>query len=256
MECKNCFPRENCAWHQVFAQELSADPVSLKRHQKPPLPFVFSFHTPELPDKRATTTENRLVVIGRAINHLSMLLDGFSGLLSNNPCRIKGEIQQISSRDYQGAFIPLGNNEPTKQFDNLVVLSAASLLDLFAVNISCITLRLLSPLKILKDGKQLNGFEFDQFARSLMRRVSSLAHYYADFEFTCDFKALSEHSSDIICMKDDFTRDTNKKGMGITGQGIFCGDFGELMPFLILGSYFHVGKGAAYGMGCYTINPA
>jgi CRISPR/Cas system endoribonuclease Cas6 (RAMP superfamily) len=37
------------------------------------------------------------------------------------------------------------------------------------------------------------------------------------------------------------------------GDGVLNGDFNELMPFLALGEYLHLGKGASYGMGQYRL---
>lgn len=252
--CCNCPTIAECSWYQVFAQELSVDPVALKRHQKPPLPFAFSFHAPESAENIAGMIEIRLVIIGRAIHHLDMILSGFSELLSNNSCQIKSKIEQVLCRDYQGALLPLSTDIHSNQNNSLVVLSVTDLLSGFPDNPFSVTIKLLSSLKMLKSGKQLKYFDFSQFSRSLMRRVSSLAYYYADFEFSCDYIELARHSSDFVCVEDCFLLDDNSKGGGVVGQGCFHGDFTGYMPFILLGTFLNVGKNAAYGMGCYALD--
>lgn len=254
--CRNCPMVAECSWYQVFAQELSADPVALKRHQKPPLPFAFSFRAPESAEYVDGMVESRLVVIGRAIHHLEMILFGFSEFLSNNSCQFKGKIEQILCRDYQGTLLPLNTDIQISQNNSLVVLSVSDLLAGFPDTPSSVTFKLLSPLKILKNGKQLKYFDFSQFARSLMRRVSSLAYYYADFEFSSDYLELALHSADFVCVEDCFLLDVNTKGGGVIGQGCFRGDFTGYMPFILLGTFLNVGKSATYGMGCYVIDLA
>ena len=254
LSCRNCPSVAECSWNQVFAQELSVDPAALKRHQKPPLPFAFSFSVPESVENTEGVIASRLVVVGRAIQHLRMLLDGLSKLLADKSCQGNDTILQILCRDYQGALLPLNTGIRTNQNSCLVVLSVADLLGGVTENPSSITLKMLSPLKILQNGRQLNHFDFSQFARSLMRRVSSMAYYYADYEFICDFETLAMHTSDIVSIEKCFLKDVNAKGGGIIGQGSFSGDFSGLMPFLVLGTFLNAGKGAAYGMGSYALN--
>jgi CRISPR/Cas system endoribonuclease Cas6 (RAMP superfamily) len=40
---------------------------------------------------------------------------------------------------------------------------------------------------------------------------------------------------------------------GFVGQVTYRGDFTEFLPYLLLGTYTHVGKGATFGLGEYEI---
>jgi hypothetical protein len=203
-----------------------------------------------------------LLVIGQAIPHLGMLLEGFAELLSGGLSPLPAEIIRIACRDYQGHILPSaeehgiarsGNLVP----ENLVVASTEGLLESNVWGSSDLTLRLLSPLRLLEDGRSARRFEFSRFARSVMRRVSSLAYYYGESEFDCDYKELSRQVADVICREDHFSylNIENKKLAGITGYGSFLGDFSRLMPFLVIGSYVHTGKGSSFGMGAYVLLP-
>jgi hypothetical protein len=254
--CGSCSLQDACSWFQVFGQKLTADPAELKRHQKPPLPFIFSF--PMLTGSTETSFDLPcdLVVIGNAIAHIDMLLEGFTELLANDSCPLSAEVVCIGSRDYQGVVQPLGDGYGIRYPQNLVVLSATGLLDVRAWSGSCMTISLLSPLRLYEDGRLLDRFDFSRFARSLLRRVSSLAYYYGACECGSDFKELSRQADNVTCTESHFSLLSGavRKMSGIGGYGRFRGDIGGLLPFLVLGSYVHAGKGASFGMGKYELS--
>jgi hypothetical protein len=256
--CNKCPVRADCAWYAVFSQELSADPDAIKRHQKPPLPFVFSFPSPDTLDHEPDIIECGLVVVGIAIPHASMLLEGLAKLLVDESSPLEGEIRQLACRDYQGTYVPLRSGTHSAQAENLVVLSAEGLPEPCSWDCSSLGIRLLSPLKLIREGRQLSRFDFSLFACTLMRRVSSLAYYYGDSEFDCDYKRLASLALAVVCTEDRFhihnAGNGDRKLAGISGEGFFSGDFSELMPFLTLGTYLHAGKGAAYGMGRFMLS--
>jgi len=257
-KCELCSRCDSCAWHDLFSQALSVDPAALRRHQKPPLPFVFSFPFPDSSHEKIGNLDCGLVVIGKAIPHLEILLEGFETLLTDDDCQEPCEIARISCLDYQGTCVPLKGDGCASPLENLVVLSADELLEHYAWEHDTLAIRLLTPLRLMSDGRQIASFDFSRFARSLMRRVSSLAHYYADYEFNCDFGILSRQAADTVCTEDHFRSGTvsggNRRLAGIMGCGSFKGNFSGLMPFLVLGSHVHIGKGAAFGLGAFEVS--
>jgi hypothetical protein len=254
--CISCSGQETCAWFLVFGQKLTSDPAELKRHQKPPLPFMFSF--PQVIESAESGFEIicGLVVVGYAIAHIDMLIEGFTELLAGDSCPVSAAVVSLGARDYQGTVQPLGGADGIRHTQNLVVLSAAGLLDSLEWAGSLLTVRLLSPLRLYEDGRLLDRFDFSRFSRSLLRRVSSLAYYYGACECSSDFKELSRQADDVTCTESHYSLQSGagSKMTGIGGYGRFRGDFSGLMPFLVLGSYVHVGKGASFGMGGYELS--
>ncbi|GCF85834.1 hypothetical protein GSbR_24340 [Geobacter sp. SVR] len=238
----------------VFGQELAPDPDALKRHQKPPLPFAFSF---PVSGGQAGTIECRLVVAGSAIACLDMLLEGFSSLLSGDEEQRRCQILSIESCDYQGTRLQLGHGSRLSRPENLVVLSSVGILESRAWNLEWQEIRLLTPLKLLSEGRQLTHFSFALFARSLLRRISSLAYYYGGCQADCDFRDLSRQADAIALCEDHFVTACLPGGgrrlSGIAGHGCFSGDFSGLLPFLALGTYLNAGKTAAFGLGNFTL---
>ena len=253
--CENCSRQDSCPWHLLFGQKLSTDPAELKRHQKPPLPFIFSFPAVTINSGPGSELSCGLTVVGSAIPHLELLLEGFTEILAGDSCPVFARVASIGSRDYQGAVQKMGDIQIIRQSSSLNVLSATGLLDARPRDCSVLHMRLLSPLRLFEEGRLLVRFDFSRFARSMMRRVSSLAYYYGEQECDCDFKALSAQAEAVICTEDHFQLQSGgvRKISGITGHGAFQGNLDGLMPFLVLGSYLHAGKGASYGMGMYEL---
>lgn len=252
-DCGTCSSKITCSWYTVFGQELSQDPEALRRHQKPPLPYAFSFSNLEGLPAGPACSECRLVVIGRAIPHLGMLLKAVEQI-----CCGRFEIVQAAFRDYQGTrqyFNVAGGC--TSVEEHLVVLSAGGIMESRPWESSELEIRLCSPLKLIADGRQLTQFDFQLFARSLLRRISSLACYYGEGDLDVDYRCLSHQAAEInpVEMKFGYTHTPggNRKLSGMSGSGRYGGDFGGLLPFLVLGTYLNVGKGASFGLGQYQL---
>lgn len=255
-DCQKCPGRRDCPWNQVFSQKLTLDPDALKRHQKPPLPFVFSFERLDSSSGNSTVVV-KLVVIGEAISFLDMLLTGFVALVERHTGDFYCEFGILCSLDYQGNAHVIGKEVHINNPKDLVVLSASGLIDC-RQQWSCdrIALNFTTPLRLVYKGHILKHFDPAMFTRSLLRRVSSMAYYYGECS-EADFKELSYQSDRIECCADKFCFQPTWMGAnkfsGITGSCLLGGYFDDLLPFFILGSYLHVGKGASLGMGNYAL---
>jgi len=254
-ECSGCSQIADCGWQQVFAQGLTADPEALRRHQKPPLPFVISFpFEDDLHDISGVMTFS-LVVLGRAISCLDMLLDGFHRLLSG----MRTEILQIYSRDYQGGKRLLVTGTRRSPPANMTVLSLDGIMKSREMYSGVLLLQFESPLKLRSEGHIVREFDFRLFFRYLLRRVSALIYYYEGQELEYDFKYLAQQADRIVCIQDAFHFSAAPCGAiklsGLTGSGRFRGDFTDLLPFLVAGTYVHAGKNAAFGMGRFNLLP-
>jgi len=247
LSCEFCKKRGNCDWYFVFSQNCTEDSFALKRHQKPALPFAFSFpwHDVGTGQKVKGVVEFRLTVIGRAINSLEMLLAGFS-LLTESGLLTGCFVKEICSRDLQGDIQPLING-------NLSLLSSSWIMEPCFNRNNHLEIILSSPLKLLSGGKQTSSFDFALFTRSVMRRVSSLAYYYGDYEFEADFTDLSRQVANVTCSENSFELTGQNKLSGLVGSGTFMGDLEGIMPFLKLGAYLNVGKLSAFGMGNFKL---
>ena len=248
LNCDACKKQGSCDWYFVFSQDCAEDSFALKRHQKPALPFAFSFpwHAVATAQNVAGMIELRLSVVGRAISSLEMLLAGFS-LLTESGSLAGCVVEEVGSRNLQGDIQPLKNG-------NLSLLSSAWIIEPSFNRNNHFEIILSSPLKLLSGGKQTSSFDFALFARSVMRRVSSLAYYYGGYEFEADFTDLSRQVATVACIDNNFELTGQNKLSGMMGSGTFEGNLEGILPFLKLGTYVNVGKLSAFGMGCFKLN--
>jgi len=139
-----------------------------------------------------------------------------------------------------------------------VILTADGLRESRTLSSSSITLKFATPLRILLEGKPLRVFAASYFLRSLIRRLSSLAYYYGGGELELDFKWLARQSAAIAgsaeqCYWQDWGATADGRLSGVTGEVLLTGDLTDFHPFLLLGEYFHAGKGASFGLGRYRL---
>jgi len=256
-ECSCCSEQRGCPFQAVFGQDLSADPDALKRHQKPPLPFLF--HIPLLPGTGSAETELELglVIIGTAMNYLPEFCSTMMRLFSEDARKEfpSAEIVRVESEGCSGFRSLLVLERGSASTDGLSTISADDLIALNTLPSDQLGLRVLTPLRVQQEGHFLRSFSFSPFVRTLLRRVSSLAYYYYGSALEMDFSRLARISETICVHGSNMQWVTWKKGPleGVVGSGILCGDLTDFHPALLLGEYLSCGKGAAYGLGRYEL---
>ncbi|UFS68611.1 CRISPR system precrRNA processing endoribonuclease RAMP protein Cas6 [Geomonas sp. RF6] len=247
--CPGCLRTGSCAFAANFAQELSRDPEGLRRHQKPPLPFVFRMPVlPPLPN-RGKSLECSLTLFGSAIQHFDNYL-GAAALLFR---RVGAHLSAVELLSPGGERSPLPAG--TSAADSpLPLLTAADPLSAGPLAPDRVTVDFLTPLRLPSEGKVLRQIDFSHFARALLRRVSTVAYYYGGIELPLDYRALAAASEKVTCTSST-TRFTQwGKTSGIVGTLSFCGDIEEFHLLLLLGRAMHLGKGASFGLGHFQIS--
>lgn len=252
--CANCPRASVCPYYQTFSQNISSDPTAVKRFQKPPLPFAFDF--PLLPPapNRGKVLECGLSLVGTAINFIGDYLAALGILFAANGFggRTGVSLAGIDAAGYGGERHPLRIPGGGTALDRLVFLSLDGLQGVLSPGSLTISIR--TPLRIMHEGRPLREFSFSSFVRALFRRISSLAYYYGGIEMDMDYKWLARRSGGIDCVSADFHWVQWKPSLcGLVGSGTFTGDMTDFLPFILLGEYFHVGKGAPFGLGSYRI---
>ena len=99
--------------------------------------------------------------------------------------------------------------------------------------------------------------------RNLLRRISLLSYFHCHQEFKKEeIRGLIDKAKQIK-IKDQNLRwydweryssrqDTRMKLGGFVGEITYDGEaLKEFMPYIFLGSYAHIGKGATFGLGKY-----
>jgi len=259
-ECSNCPDCADCPYRALFGQQLGADPSAVRCHQKPPLPFIFSFPAPGTATKKADSFTCTLVLVGNALNYTTEFMSALRSLLANGYQAgqfVEAAIPMVESLDFHGNPTTIAVGEAAPDMGNLVTLDAQGVVDSRCRPTDTVGVTFITPLKLAKTGKVMCSFDAGQFARSLMRRISALAYYYCGYEMRDNFREYAHAANRIELLEDNFFyADAGRRSMalsGVMGDGVLSGDFNDLMPFLALGEYLHLGKGASYGMGQYRL---
>lgn len=222
----------------LCSRALSSDSELVRRHQKPSLPFVFSLHR---------DGQLECLLLGPAIAELTRILSTVAA---------RADLPQLTSfgaYDYQGTVVEL----KTDGGDELPVLSLAALLDMATPRYAtCQGLRvtLVTPLRMVSDGRELSRFVVERFVRGVVRRMSALIAYYGTAAAPEQFIRLASLAG-TLRLAVARPAQAPKGQRGLLGSFDLQGSCNELGPILELGGLLHVGKGASYGLGAFQVSP-
>lgn len=255
--CGACTLKPDCAHPAVFGQQLSSDPETVRRHQKPSLPFAFKISSSA---ESGSGIEISLVIVGSAINHLPVFNRAVRLLIESIPVQPQGTVSELTGiycLDYQATRHELDVSSPDIQ--NLVVLSGLQIMKNTA-DTGRISLTLESPLRLLNAGSILHRMDLSVFLRSQMRRCSSLFAYYGEGELEIDFAGLASAADRVTATGDGIRYlqprwSQRPNHAGLIGASQFRAVDPGIVPLLALGSYFNAGKSASFGMGAYRVDP-
>jgi CRISPR-associated endoribonuclease Cas6 len=126
-----------------------------------------------------------------------------------------------------------------------------------------LTLRLLSPLRLIDHKQLVKQFALRPFVQRLKERLDQLALAYGDGPTAIDLRALLDQAQGIQVTDDrtrwvdvvsysSRTRERTPIG-GLLGTLTLAGDLAGLRDLLVWGSLVHVGKNAVKGDGWYEV---
>jgi CRISPR/Cas system endoribonuclease Cas6 (RAMP superfamily) len=257
--CEACPHTPACPYHLVFSQAISPDPSAVRRFQKPPLPFVFDLPLLPTAPNRGRTIEMGLTLAGPAANHVGSFLEAVRIMFGRWQARrqVVAVVAKVESADHLGNRAVIAEPWSGTPFDRLFFLSADGLDKSAILSHDAVSIEIVTPLRIIKDGRPLRELSFAALARSLFRRMSAIYFYYGGMEPELDYKWLSSRCASIGISSNEFRWVEWDKGLsGIIGSGTFTGDLTDFHQFLLFGEYFHAGKGASYGLGRYRLEKA
>jgi CRISPR-associated endoribonuclease Cas6 len=126
-----------------------------------------------------------------------------------------------------------------------------------------LTLRFLTPARLVYGGSLADSLDFHVLIRVLLRRLSNLAYFHCDTELQLDFRGLIAAAEQVQTVSShlwwyDWERysarqDTRMKLGGFLGSVTYQGDLQPFIPMLQLGAFVHVGKGTSFGLGKYVM---
>jgi hypothetical protein len=171
-------------------------------------------------------------------------------------------LEEVSWLDAAGEAVPIYDGSRKTLTDSFHSLSLSQLS--VSPSPSSVAISFLTPTGI-KYGERLTmDCEFHIFFRTLLRRLSLLSYFHCDGEFPRDRRDVIERAQKVETVEQDlrwydWERYSNRQEVrmrlgGFIGRVTYRGDLAEFLPYLLLGTYTHVGKGATFGLGRYEVN--
>ena len=242
--CETCVDADHCSFSAIAGRRLSTDPELVRRHQRPGLPYLFSF-----PAELYAESAFALTLLGPAIQHIPPIIEAIGSLGETKPL--------VSAVDICGTRTS-GSSLP--DLAELSILSAADLFE--SANFRYhgakgLLLEIWSPVRLMQDGFEQGRLDPQLFIKAVIRRVSALAAYYGTAGDAEMFRGVASVAEQVRLadFRPVFVPAHLARLRGVKGSCRLTGDFSLLGPLLELGSSLNLGKGAAYGQGCFRVSP-
>lgn len=267
-ECARCLVKEHCPYAYVFETSPPPGSEALRKLREVPRPFVIE---PDLSRQQKYTPDEEmglgLVLVGKAMDLLPYFILAFRelGSLGIGTGRGKYELERIEAVRAGGEGDPVYTcQDQMVRVVNAVIGWKEAAGRASRLPQDRVALRFLTPAR-LKSGGTLDAEpSFGVFVQRLLERLSSLSYFHCGKALDVDFKGMIERARAVETVQADLSWDdweryskrqkaTMRLG-GVVGEISYAGALREFLPFLVLGEYVHVGKGATFGLGRYALS--
>ena len=146
---------------------------------------------------------------------------------------------------------------------DLITLDAIKRVQPQPDSLRAVTLEFLTPTRLRFESHLCDSPEFHTLFRNLARRISLLSFLHCGGEWRDSIAQEIKRAESVKLVQHrldwkDWRRYSNRqKGEmylgGFMGRLGFRGELDPFWPYLILGTYLHVGKGATFGLGKYCL---
>jgi len=261
--CRGCPSIETCVYALVFESPVPSWSQRLRSIDSIPHPLVLeniSQGGPIEPDAPVTWD---ILLFGRAIKHandicsvlnhvatrglgvrrIPFALTWLSDGLSETPLPLPGQGSCHPSEESIADWMP--RREPPGG--------------------STILVRLLTPLRMLEEGRLIQVPTCRHLVRSVLSRASSLSYFFEHQELDVDFKGILAAAQDVsaetrlapLPLERYSNRQRSRVPLeGVVGSMILSGPtLDQIRPWLQIGELLHVGKGTVFGLGQYCLEP-
>ena len=266
--CEECMLQKRCIYAYVFETPIPPEARVMRGYEKAPHPFILE---PPLETKQLYTPDEELdfslVLVGKVIDYLPYFIYTFQSLGSLGIGRGSGRFTLNKVR----SLVDTAHDDAIYSSDTEVLrpfkwqaLSIGKTLET-PVAPPLITLRFITPTRIMYRGKLLFELDFQTLIINLLRRLALLAYFHCggnpqeEIPFVDLIeKAGAVNVNDRSLKWYDWERysnrqDTRMKLGGFVGTITFEGDLSPFMPYIQAGEILHVGKGTSFGLGKYKI---
>jgi hypothetical protein len=259
--CAGCPLYRTCPYPAIF--ETPAPPShALQRFSQVPNPYVIE--PPPFGTRRISAGETfafDVVLVGRALGQLPLIAYAFQRAFAHGigKLRARGRIEDVSLD---------GTNAPQSIWDaerSCIRPHEQALAVPRFPDAGAVTLNIATPLRLQSQGRPVppERLRPRTLVTALLRRASLLFELHAGLPpvgaEASRFAAAADRLADERSLQwKDWTRFSSRQERemtlgGVVGEWKLAGELGDLLPWLWLGQWLHVGKNATMGMGKYSL---
>lgn len=264
----NCLLGYLCPYHYIFETPPPTDSVVLGKIPTAPQPFILE---PPLDTKRIYEQGEELVfglvLIGKALDYFPYFIYTFDelgriGLGSRSGCYT---LESVDELEMGGAFTQIYDGSRRMLVNPVCSLSLSQLPTLSSsLSRSQLSVSFLTPTRLKHENRLMVDCEFHVLFRNLVRRIALLNYFHCGGAFLSERREFIEQARAVETVSSsldwiDHERYSSRQQRwtpigGFVGQVTYRGDFTPFLPYLRLGEYTHVGKGATFGLGAYSVD--
>ncbi len=267
--CPGCPLLQSCPYTRIFeAPPPEKGQHALQDFSQIPNPYVME---PPAPGARVLAAGEplvfHLVLVGHAIEQLALVVFALQRALAQGLTRqrIPVDLLRVDLLDAQGTAQPVWSHQQPTLAEHHQELQIPAMP---AVDASCITLHIHTPLRLQQQGRPLGVGQLTPRAlvAALARRSALLMEFHAGQSGWGEAARRITHTSATLTDTRelhwfDWTRYSSSQQQemtlgGVLGRWTLHGSadaLAALWPWLWLGQWLHVGKNATMGMGGYTL---
>lgn len=261
-ECTACPLLSTCPYTQIFSpHETPRLQSEFSTIQQIPVPYLIE---PPAPGARTYGPETifsfTFVLMGAALKQLPLVIMAWRRAFLRGLGKTdgKGELVRVVLITEENSLEVFSDTSPVLAAHETVLTVPEG------VSTQDIHLNFSTPLRIQKDGKILGARDIDAtiLLRNIIRRVSLISRFQLDTELNFDVHACNALADKVTDERrlswQDWSRYSTRQQQkmalgGLQGHWLLRDVPPELLPFVYLGQWLHVGKETSFGMGRYQI---
>lgn len=268
----DCVQGNSCPYSYVFETRLPEVSQVLHNFTEVPRPFIIEVsndsHNHILPGEQLVFG---LILVGHGIQYLPYFVAVFRELGWVGLGHTRGKyslisVDAISPYDQKSERVYQIDEHLALQLSDFIITK--NLVVAYASNLPTdrLTMEFVTPARLKHQGRWVGeGPPFEVLIKSLLGRISSLSYFHCQERLEVDFRELIDRAAHIKITEkktdwQDWSRFSGRQKQriemgGLVGTITYAGDLKDFLLFLALGELVHVGKGAVFGNGKFSIGP-
>ena len=266
-DCRECLLTRVCPYWAVFEPGPPENAEFLHKYEEIPRPFIL-----EPPETEKTEFEPgeqitlNLILVGKALDYLPYFILVFKELGDTGigKGRARFVLKKVDSIQPFAGGDPILVYDGEKVYNQFYTITQTEIQSLPPNSGDVLKINFLTMTRLKSGGAFAAKPEFSVLIRALFRRISTLQYFYCGQKLEMDFQTEIAKAEQVQLIRNgtrwiDWERyssrqDVRMKLGGLVGQAEYAGEaWREFIDLLRWGELVHVGKGATFGLGRYTI---